>query len=345
MIKLRRIAVSDFKSLHSVDLQLPERGTFLIEGSNEAGKSSLFEAVYFGVFGEPLVTEENRGSLDDLIAYDSNLAVVSVTLAVGNKRLQVERRLGRGKPSRVRMIVYSDTGDMIEEIASVSAVRSRITAELGLDGQTFLNSVFVEQKKLERLEGLSASERRKAILSLLNLEALNDLEEQGRFKRQELDQLESLRSRVKLAGIYEEIRGLERETVLLEDELRQAGAALSAKAVCAAEEELSVLEKEIEGLLSAREEAVVARDQAEVLRAKLREPEPPARAQAADYIWPLLAGALAAYIAGLKFGAVAAGVVFALSVLIIILRHKGTKAQRHKGAEGSGLFASQAQKC
>ncbi|MGI6385128.1 MAG: AAA family ATPase [bacterium] len=50
MIKLRHIAVSGFKRLKDIDLKLPEQGTFLIEGSNEAGKSSLFEASLFRYF-------------------------------------------------------------------------------------------------------------------------------------------------------------------------------------------------------------------------------------------------------------------------------------------------------
>jgi|GEM_PF-909346 len=344
MIKLRHIAVSGFKRLKDIDLKLPEQGTFLIEGSNEAGKSSLFEAVYFGIFGEPLVTEENRGSLDDLITYDSDRMLISVILTIGRKRLRVERRLSRSKPSRARMTLFSDSGDIIEELSSVSAVRSRITAELGFDGQTFLNSVFVEQKKLERLEGLSASERRKAILSLLNLEALNDLEERGRFKRQELEQLESLKTRVKLAGLHEEIKELERETALLADELQQAGKELSIAAINAAEGEISRLEIEIKNLLSAREEAMAARDQLKALKVKLHEAASMARPRATEYIWPLLAGTLAAYIAGLKFGMIVAGSIFALSTLITLFmfykKYRDAEAQRGKDTENSSLPVS-----
>ncbi len=45
MITLKRLEANNFKSLRSVTLVFPEHGTVLIEGHNEAGKSTLFEAI------------------------------------------------------------------------------------------------------------------------------------------------------------------------------------------------------------------------------------------------------------------------------------------------------------
>ena len=49
MILLHRLRTHFFKQLAQVSIEFPERGTVLIEGLNEAGKSSLFEAVFFAL--------------------------------------------------------------------------------------------------------------------------------------------------------------------------------------------------------------------------------------------------------------------------------------------------------
>ena len=48
MILLKHLRVANFKSLCDIDLTFPDAGSVLIEGLNESGKSTLFEAVYFG---------------------------------------------------------------------------------------------------------------------------------------------------------------------------------------------------------------------------------------------------------------------------------------------------------
>ena len=47
MIHIRRLTAHGFKQLEEVDLALPRRGRFLVGGLNEAGKSTLFEAIFF----------------------------------------------------------------------------------------------------------------------------------------------------------------------------------------------------------------------------------------------------------------------------------------------------------
>ena len=47
MIKLKRLRVRDFRRLRDIHLAFPLAGSVLVQGKNEAGKSTLFEAVYF----------------------------------------------------------------------------------------------------------------------------------------------------------------------------------------------------------------------------------------------------------------------------------------------------------
>ncbi len=91
MILLERLKVDRFKGLRDVDLVLPKRGSVLVEGLNEAGKSTLFESVYFALYGSLLASEDNRGSLESAIGYGASEATVELAFRVAETRLLVTR--------------------------------------------------------------------------------------------------------------------------------------------------------------------------------------------------------------------------------------------------------------
>src|SRR5215207_5817117 len=103
MILLERLCVDRFKGLRDVDLVLPERGSVLVEGLNEAGKLTLFESVYFALYGSLLASEENRGGLENAIGYGAAEARVTLGFRVDATDLEVTRVIRRGKPSRARL--------------------------------------------------------------------------------------------------------------------------------------------------------------------------------------------------------------------------------------------------
>jgi DNA repair protein SbcC/Rad50 len=87
MIILRRLAVAQYKGIQGLDLSFPERGSFLIEGRNEAGKSTLFDAVYYALYGVPMV-----GDLAASLHYGAEQMEVRLELSVGGTQLSVWRR-------------------------------------------------------------------------------------------------------------------------------------------------------------------------------------------------------------------------------------------------------------
>ena len=176
MIVLKRLRVESLKLLRGIDLSFPWRGSVLIEGPNEAGKSTLFEAIYFALYGRALVGEENRPTLASLIPHDRSRVHVSLTLMSGESELEVTRALTRGRTGAIApeaTLVVRRPGAREERASSVHAVNERIEQELrGIDYDTFRNSLFMEQKALERIEVLPRESRDKAISRLLGLERL-----------------------------------------------------------------------------------------------------------------------------------------------------------------------------
>lgn len=209
MILLESFEAHDFKALRRVSLRFPERCAVLVEGLNESGKSTLFEAIYFALYGEPLVTSGQRGSYDDAINHDADEARVRLTVLVGEIELRIGRVLRRGRPNRAELVV-ARPGAPDERISGPAAVRARVLKELnGLDGDALRNSCFVEQKKLSRLEELGRAERQRSFERLLNLEALGEAADA--LRPGDEAELELARARLQLARVRAAIPRLEAE--------------------------------------------------------------------------------------------------------------------------------------
>ncbi len=222
MITLKRLTVPALKHLRDVDLWLPRRGATLIEGPNESGKSTLFEAIYFALYGRPLVGEEpGKATLAALIPHDGAQAQVTLTLMADETELEVTRTLTRtrngGSTSEATLVVRQPDRS-VERISAVSAVSDRILAELrGLDGETLRNSCFMEQKGLERLESLRRDEREEAISRLLGLERLVGVERALAPSAEDRRRIERLRAQARVAAQ----RRLQREANAHEGDVSQ----------------------------------------------------------------------------------------------------------------------------
>ena len=201
MIVLKRLEVNNFKGLRSVTIVFPERGSMLIEGHNEAGKSTLFEAVYVGLYGKPLVGEEAVAKKDEVIQYGQSRATVRLEFRIGQQALTVLRSFERGKAQQATLIIQRP-GTEPEVINKARSVDDRILMELGnLDGDCLRNSCFVEQKELGRIEALSLQQREQAIQKLLGLERLTKLMDRFKFRREQERQLTLAGRYLKLAQL------------------------------------------------------------------------------------------------------------------------------------------------
>ncbi|MBX5451200.1 AAA family ATPase [Thermogemmatispora sp.] len=220
MIILKHLTVERFRLLRDLDLHFPQRGSILIQGPNEAGKSTLFECIYFALFGEPLTTNREKRALDDLIMYGESEATVKLTLSVGATELTITRTVERGSGQRVSLLVRRLGMPESEPITQLRAANERIITELGrLDGETLRNSCLVEQKGLQRLEQISGRERESTLRRLLGLEKLTRLAEQFRLTPEDEEQLRECSARLRLAELQARIPELSAKLGQVEEAL------------------------------------------------------------------------------------------------------------------------------
>jgi DNA repair exonuclease SbcCD ATPase subunit len=205
MILLRSLHVPAFKHLQQIELYFPRSGSVLIEGPNESGKSTLFEAIYFALYGAPLVGEEGQGgpsaraALASLLPYGGQSASVALALVTDTAELEIERtltasrRAGQQSRHEARLLVRR-TGAPVEEVRGPGAVNARVVSELhGLDGDAMRNSCFMEQGALDRVEVLSRAARDDAIAKLLGLERLVGIERDLKPSAEDQEQVELAR--------------------------------------------------------------------------------------------------------------------------------------------------------
>ena len=229
MIILKHLTVERFRLLREINLHFPQRGSILIQGPNEAGKSTLLESIYFALYGIPMASsttgttgitgtiDHNRSSIDDLVLYGSSRANVALTLSIGATELVINRVIERGKGQQVTLRVRRLGIPEEELITRLDIVNERVIAELGrMDGETLRNSCFIEQKSLNRLETLPGSEREATLRKLLGLEKLMRLTDQFKLTPNDEQMLTESIDRLKLAEVQARIPELSQKLGELE---------------------------------------------------------------------------------------------------------------------------------
>ncbi len=202
MIRLVRLAVDGFKQLQDIDLAFPPRCCVLIEGLNEAGKSSLFEAIYTALYGRGLVLlGGGRGQSESMIGNDRDGAVIELELVSGDAQLAVRRRFRRGHVQEASLLIRDADGSCEEVRGAMDVTREMIEQLNGLDGEALLASCFVQQKKLGQLEEVGRAERQAILLKLLDLDPLTRLKQRFPWGAREEQELAHARRQQRLAEV------------------------------------------------------------------------------------------------------------------------------------------------
>lgn len=268
MIILKHFIAEHFRLLRRVDIAFPQRGSILIQGPNEAGKSTLFEGIYFALYGETLTADAaRRGSaqLDELISYGEKTATVSLTVAIGATALAITRTIERGRGQRASLIVRRLGMPEEGPISNLASVNQRVIHELGqIDGETLRNSCLIEQKGLGRLERLSGAERETTLRHLLGLAKFARLAQQFRLTQADEVALHESTEHLRLAELQARIPEMSAQ-------LGETEAALDAVAVAESLAEVEQQEAEITEQQHALEQLEVQRNEIKGRQSRIKQ--------------------------------------------------------------------------
>jgi len=183
---LESLKLKNFKRYREFEIAF-EEGLYGILGRNGSGKSTIFEAIFFALYGE------YKGSKDLVKTANAEGNVsVELTFLIEDRRYRVIREF-RGKA----LTAYATLKEGDETIAtSAKEVTATITKLLGMGKEAFLHTVFASQKELTALSTMKNDARKTMMRRLLGLEKIDAIEEMIR------ESLRDLNRDIKSAATY-----------------------------------------------------------------------------------------------------------------------------------------------
>ncbi len=175
---------------------------WMLSGLNGSGKSSIFDAVTYALFGH------HRGGSQhavELINKDGDGLAVEFDFRLDERVYRVRRTLRRkvrGAPSPTQQIYRYEPGGehdwvAVEGTNYSSEFQNWIRDKIGLTYDTFTSSVLLLQGKADKLLDSKPEGRRAVLASIVDLERYKCLHEKADAKRKELKgKLEGLSDRL-----------------------------------------------------------------------------------------------------------------------------------------------------
>lgn len=184
MVTLKKITLTDFLSHQDTSIDFNENEKILFDGNSGAGKSSIFEAITWGLYGQ------GRSSNTSLVRKGAKKALVEVQLNRDGETIFITRTANiSGKHTLELLIQHSDTEPRVAiPTSGVRESQAYIDTELiGASYLLFVNSVAYVQGNADSFVMQSAAKRKELLLEIVKAEDYQKYYEKARTTLQALE--------------------------------------------------------------------------------------------------------------------------------------------------------------
>ena len=192
LLTLELSGIGPFASRQFIDFQrFTDAGLFLLRGATGSGKSTLIDAIVFGLYGD--VASGNDGAknrLRSLYCAPNDPSYVEVVFEVSAGIYRVRRtpqyvKEGRATPVNATVTFEKVTPSpsdpsgfsTLEALSrSIPEAQSMITSLIGLTKEQFLQTVVLPQGQFARFLGAKSSDREKILRDIFGTQYFQDLQ-------------------------------------------------------------------------------------------------------------------------------------------------------------------------
>ena len=180
MIEFQKIRWKNFLSTGNnfTEVQLNRSSSTLILGTNGAGKSTILDALTFGLFGKPF-RKINKPQLVNSI--NEKDCLIEIEFKIGNKEYLVRRGI---KPNKFEVFI---DGDMVDQDSKVKDYQRYLEENiLKLNYKSFTQTVILGSATFVPFMQLNANDRRDIIEDLLDIKIFTTMNDILKIKQSEL---------------------------------------------------------------------------------------------------------------------------------------------------------------
>ena len=170
-------------------------GMYLISGKTGAGKTTIFDAIVFALYGEASGKNRDKGTLRSLFALDNEKTYVKLDFILRDALYKVKRTPSYEVSTRKSKIVAEAELTMPDGsvITKDSDVTKKITELIGLDKEQFRQTVMIAQGDFLEILTADTNKRKETFRKIFGTENFNKLQERIRedasITKKELDTL------------------------------------------------------------------------------------------------------------------------------------------------------------
>lgn len=184
-VKLTMSAFGPYAGSTEVDFsRLGERGLYLITGDTGAGKTTIFDAITFALYGEPSGETREASMLRSKYADAKTPTFVELIFALGGKEYRVRRNpeYNRPKARGEGFTLQKSDAELVlpdgKVIARQREVNQQIVEILGIDRSQFTRIAMIAQGDFRKLLFASTEERKKIFQKLFHTHLYQSLQDE-----------------------------------------------------------------------------------------------------------------------------------------------------------------------
>ncbi|TVT29275.1 SMC family ATPase [Salinicoccus cyprini] len=199
----------------TIDFDDVSDSMFLISGRTGSGKTMIFDAITYALYGTLSTSDRAEGSVRSQFATDDDISSIRLSFEIRGRRYTIERTLsyqkaGRKTPVPPKAVLYDADGEVLE--GSINGVKSMILEILQLNADQFRQILILPQGEFKRLLTSSSEQKQEILRTLFRTERFVKFEHKlNELKKEKLKGSEMVET--KIAERFNTITGEEHPEV------------------------------------------------------------------------------------------------------------------------------------